>query len=62
MAMFERIRGEDDIINGSVVVATPHGSQTYDPSYSQHFPSGTDPTLFTVLDGRFNVDPSGWSS
>jgi hypothetical protein len=62
MPVLKRLRADEDVVNGLVVVQ-PRSNGTID-SYDGHaesIPSGQDPGHWSVLDGRFIVDPTGWS-
>jgi hypothetical protein len=66
MAVQAKSTTSDDIINGLAVICPGRakGTWKYDPgaSLAQHVPSGDSLKYFQVLDGRFHVGPSGWSS
>ncbi len=63
MAIYGKARTANDLINGLAVVCTGQKTQTYDNTdRTQHFASGDALVLYTTLNGRFKIDPSGWSA
>lgn len=63
MSIYKKASTSDDIINGLAVVLDGSGKcQTYDNTdRTRHFASGDSLSTFVVLEGRYKVDPSGWS-
>jgi hypothetical protein len=59
-----QIVSSGDIINGIATVWSGDGvPRTYDnTARNQHWASGDSLNTFQVLDGRYLIDPSGWSA
>ena len=64
MPVYKKASTSDDIINGLVTVGTGGVPKHYDPGvpYTHRLASGDSVRQFEVLDTRYEVGPSGWSS
>jgi len=63
MAVLIRLRTDEDVVNGLVTVRPrDNGARDeYTPAGAQSIPSGEDPGHWSVLDGRYITDPTGWN-